>query len=103
MSYLKVNVPALTAKAKQVEDSITNIHTAYINIRSIVNKSPKYWQGDASDMHMSMFEDIEERYTNAHKDLCDAPNDMNTIAGNYETVENTIAEELFTLPSDLLQ
>lgn len=102
MSSLKVDAALLTAKAKQVQDSITNIHTAYINIRSIVNRCPKYWQGDASDKHTAMFDDIEEKYANAYKELCGAPDDMNTIAGNYVEVENALVEELFSLPSDII-
>lgn len=102
MGTMKVEVEALTGLAKEMQDAITKIDKSYRNIKSIVEKSPRYWQGDASTKHVEMIEKINSTYTALYTDLCKAPNDMNTAAGNYEAVENAIAEELFALPADVM-
>ncbi len=102
MNAMKVEVEALTSMASNMQDAITKIDKSYKNIKSIVEKSPRYWQGDASTKHVEMLEKVNTAYSALYTDLSKAPNDMNKAAGNYEAVESTIAEELFTLPSNVM-
>ncbi len=102
MSTMKVNVPGLTREVNHLQEIFSNINIAFKDIKSVVDKSQKYWQGDVSDKHMTMFEDIEKNYSVLYKEMCEIPKDINIMIGNYEQVEKNLQEAVVTLPTDIM-
>ena len=99
---LKVDAKELVSIANKMQGEITKLNAAYMKIDQIVNRSQRYWQGEASDNHISKNESIKDEYAAVYKELAKEPSNLYKIAGVYEEVEAATTEISMSLPTDVI-
>lgn len=99
---LKVDAQELVTIANRMQDQISNMNSAYIKIDQIVNRSQRYWQGEASDNHIRKNDDIKADYTKVYTELAKEPSNLYKIAGVYKEAEETTTDISMSLPVDVI-
>ncbi len=99
---LRVDAKELVAVANKMQEEIKKLHDAFKKIDRIVSNSQKYWQGEASDNHISKRDAIRDEYMVVYKELAKEPSNLYKIAGVYEEVEAATTEISMSLPTDVI-
>ena len=99
---LRVDSQELASIAGRLQEDISKLNNAYTKIEQIVNKSQRYWQGEASDNHVRKNDDIKADYTKVYTELAKEPSNLYKIAGVYEQAEEATTEISMSLPIEVI-
>lgn len=102
MEFVKVDAKELASIATRIQGNIVAINDAYKNIDMIVGRSQRYWQGEASNKHVSKNDSIKADYFDVYKRLVEEPSKLYKIAGVYEKTEVATTEITMSLPTEVL-
>ena len=98
---IKVNPDVLKSQAEAVTSLIGEMENSWSDVLSVVSRSKSYWEGDASDLHVSFCEKIREPVENAIRRLKEQPKDLLQMAGIYEESEKSAEESAESLPTSI--
>lgn len=99
---LKVSPDALKKKSGEITNDISAIEKDFEKIDQYVTGTKKYWEGDASEVHIKGYNKMKEDFKTIIKRLKEHPKDLETMAGIYEETENTLKTIAEALPTDVL-
>lgn len=98
----KVTPETLTAKSTEVANKVTAMRQHFEELKTAVEKTSKYWIGEAGDMHRSLYQELEDDTEEILNRLSEHPVDLVTIAQQYTDVELKIQQDIQELPGDIL-
>lgn len=98
----KVTPEILTEKSSEVAGKVTSMRQHFEELKAVVDKTSKYWIGEAGEMHRSMYRDLEDDIEEILKRLGEHPVDLVAIAQKYSDVELKIQQEIQELPGDII-
>lgn len=98
----KVTPETLTAKSSEVANKVAAMRQHFGELKAAVEKTSKYWIGEAGDMHRALYQDLEDDTEEILRRLSEHPVDLVTIAQQYADVELKIQQEIQELPGDIL-
>ena len=99
---LKVSPEELKKKSGEITKEINAIEKDFEKIDQYVTGTKKFWEGDASDVHIKGYNKMKDDFKTIIKRLKEHPKDLETMAGVYEEAENTIKTIATALPTDVL-
>lgn len=99
---LKVKPDVLRSKSAEITQSINLIEKDFQEIDKLITGTKKYWQGDASDMHIQQYQIMKEDFVTIVKRLREHPTDLEKMAGVYQEVEEAIEQMATSLPTDVI-
>lgn len=99
---LKVSPEELKKKAGEITKEISAIEKDFEKIDQYVTGTKKYWEGEASDVHIKGYNKMKDDFKTIIKRLKEHPTDLQTMAGVYEETENAIKTIVTALPTDVL-
>lgn len=99
---LKVKPDELKKKSAEIQKEITDIENDFTKIDEYVTGTKKYWEGEASDVHIKGYNKMKDDFKTIVKRLKEHPKDLETMAGIYEETENSIKEAVSSLPIDVI-
>lgn len=89
----------LERKADEFTKAITAMDQAFEGIRSMVNETSGYWEGEAGDSCRSMFFEEQEEILRIIERLRDHPAHLLQIAGLVKSNEQRLTEASAGLPT----
>lgn len=99
---LKVTPDVLTQMASDIEKQISDIQTQFDEIDTEINKTRGYWEGEASDEHLSRYEKMKDSWETAVKRLSEHPDKLLRMAGIYREKEAAALEKAQALQADVI-
>ena len=99
---LKVSPDELKKKSGEITKDINAIEKDFDDIDRYITGTKRYWEGDASDVHIKGYNKMKEDFKTIIKRLKEHPTDLETMAGVYEETESTIQTIAAALPTDVL-
>ncbi len=99
---LKVSPEELKKKAGEITKEINAIEKDFEKIDQYVTGTKKFWEGDASDVHIKGYNKMKDDFKTIIKRLKEHPTDLQTMAGVYEETETTIKTIAAALPTDVI-
>ena len=99
---LKVTPEVLTSKSTEVANRVNKMKTYFNDLKTLMEKTSAYWEGEAGDKHRQMYKDLLDEVDEILRRLGEHPVDLVTIAQKYSDVELKIQEEIQSLPGDIL-
>ncbi len=100
---LLVTPEILHQKATDVENYVRVMQQRFETMKTLVEKSSGYWEGDAGDMHRKNYEEQLENIEFVLKRLNEHPIDLRAIAQKYSETELKVEETIIqALPGDVL-
>ncbi len=95
---LLVTPEILNQKASDVEKKVANMRRRFENMKTLVEKSKGYWEGEAGDQHRQNYSDQADSIEMVLKRLGEHPGDLRSIAQTYSAselkIESAIIQEL---------
>ncbi len=101
MVSLRVTPEELRTVAGDITAEVHSIKTCLRNIDSEVTDTQSYWRGDASEKHISNYQEMKPNIDVIVRELEAAPPDLLKIAGLYEETEEINVQLAFELPADI--
>ena len=101
MVSLRVTPEELRNVADEITAEVQSIKTCLRNINSEVTSTQSYWHGDASEKHISNYQEMKPNIDAIVGELETAPSDLLEIAGLYEETEEINVQLAFELPTDI--
>lgn len=98
----KVTPEILTAKSTEAAKSVNAMRKHFEELRRLVDKTGKYWIGEAGDKHREMYYGLEEDIEEILRRLGEHPVDLVAIAQKYSDTELQIQQEIEELPGDVI-
>lgn len=99
---IKASPQALNSGAAEVQKTETKIRNCFFNIEAAVNRSRRYWQGDAAETHRKVYQELKEDTDDVLKRLHEHAADLQAIARTYMEAEESAADQSDDLPSDVI-
>lgn len=99
---IKVTPQELVDKSVEVKGYIDRMTQHFAMLKTLVNKTKSYWQGEGAEVHRKMYEELEPHIDLILKRLGEHPIDLIEIAKNYSDVELKIQNIIETLPGDVI-
>lgn len=100
---LLVTPEILHQKAAEVEKYVKIMQQRFDNMKTLVEKSSGYWEGDAGDMHRKNYGEQKEDIEGVLKRMNEHPVDLRVIAQKYSETELKVEEVIIqALPGDVL-
>lgn len=97
----KVTPEELISKAQTVQSLGNKIQNDFMKIEDVMNKTSRYWIGEAGEAHRKKYNDQKEDIHRMMIRLLEHPDDLLRISGNYTTAEETNVNTAQGLPSDI--
>lgn len=101
MVTVKVTPEELKGLSSEMTSEVENIKACFRNIDEVVDGTQRYWRGDASDQHISKYQEMKPDVERVLEKLEYAPKDLLKIAGLYEEVEEVNSQLVESLPVDV--
>lgn len=98
----RVTPEELNGKAAQVQQLVNEMRARFDSLDEKVASSRSFWRGDAADGYREQYAALTDDTERLLAALEQYAVKLNTIAGNYTQAENTVQEELDTLPADVI-
>lgn len=98
----KVTPETLNAKASEISTLIYNLSKDFDSAKNRVDASAGYWQGEAATAYRNRYNTGTAEVALLLSTLRSYVTKLNTIAGNYTQTEQTLTEQLGTLPPDVI-
>lgn len=99
---LRVSPEAMRQQALQIQTDVNSIRQQLQYIGDIVLRSTAYWEGEASNSHISSYNsEIKSRCEEVLRRLYEQPDDLLRMAGIYETTEKEDTEHIMSLPQNI--
>lgn len=100
---LLVTPEVLNRKAGEVEKNVANMRQRFENMKTLVEKSRGYWNGEAGEQHRQNYVDQEASIDTVLRRLGEHPGDLRNIAQTYTIAELKIEESIIQeLPGNVL-
>lgn len=99
---LKVTPDQLKKKSGEIQKEIVAIENDFTKIDGYITGTKKYWEGEASGVHIKGYNKMKDDLNTIIKRLKEHPKDLEVMAGVYEETENTIKTIASALPTDVL-
>lgn len=101
MTTLKVTPEQMQSLSGEMRAEISDIKTTLSLIEREMSGMQVYWRGDASDKHVVNYQEVLTKGQTLIANLTTAPDDLLKIAGLYVETEDTIQQQVATLPVDI--
>lgn len=99
---LKVSPETMKQQAVKIQADVNSIRQQLQSIGDVVLHSTVYWEGEASDSHISSYNsEIKSRCEEILRRLYEQPDDLLRMAGIYETTEKEDTEHIMSLPQSI--
>lgn len=106
MSYkdvvIKVTPEELYAKSDDIRHSTESMNKRFQNMKNIVKRSSSYWEGEAKNSYVSVYESFQEEIQETIARLTEHVEDLNKMAGVYQSAEKEAQEIAASLPDDVI-
>lgn len=99
---LKVSTEEMLHRSDAIKESVNSIRVQFEEIEKRVRHTSGYWEGEASELHMTRFNKIKESCDEIVKRLSEHPDDLLKMAGIYNESENTSVENANSLQSNVI-
>ena len=99
---LKVTPDVLRRQADEVENLVKGVRVKFDSIKGIMDKTKGHWIGTGGDAHRTAYESGKEELEEIIKRLLEHPADLRTMAGVYDSAENSIVASVQSLPTDAI-
>lgn len=100
---IKVSTEVLINKADAVSDSIRKMEECFNEMEDIIRRTNGYWIGEAGDKHRQLYSDEIPNIEEMMRRLKEHPRDLNIIAQNYMTTEQSVTEIANALAGDVIE
>ncbi|MBR0373658.1 MAG: WXG100 family type VII secretion target [Mogibacterium sp.] len=97
---IKVTPEVLKAQSNQVMDDLRKIERSWQEIGRLIDGSRGYWQGEASDAHVSIYNELKGDGDRIVQRLKENPIKLQQMAGIYDATEQEAKGLSNQLPSD---
>lgn len=98
---LLVTPEELINASQQFSNSASQVNSITNQMLSIVRGMSSMWQGEANTAYTNKFNSLEDDMTKIYKMITEHSNDLNEMARNYQTAEQTNVETSSALQSDI--
>ena len=99
---LKVTPETLEKMSGDIQNKIQQIKSQFHEIESEINRTPEYWEGNASEVRKKQFDTLKPEMQEALDRLQRRPEELLKMAGLYQTTENTSKEATMSLSEDVI-
>lgn len=89
---IKVSPETLMEKAEEVREQAVRLQDDFRQLEEIISRTEGYWQGEAGDLHRSMYKGRKDQISSTLKRLQDFPTDLEKMAGVYSRAETENTE-----------
>lgn len=99
---LKVSTQQMKQTADSTRAMLNSLKSDFEEIERSVNRTKQYWEGKAAEHYRTTFEQNKETVSEAIARLNEEIEDLQKMAGVYESAENVNTTYASDLPSDVL-
>ncbi|MDO4634026.1 MAG: WXG100 family type VII secretion target [Eubacteriales bacterium] len=99
---LKVTPEVLTQMSGEIEKELNDIESQFQSLETEINRTRAYWEGEASDMHKSKYDDMKDEIAESLKRLKDHPTNLLKMAGIYTQTEQEATQAAQSLLGDVI-
>ena len=99
---IKVSPETMLNQAERIKGSVNNIEKLFASIDGRVYGSQTYWEGSASNTHITKYNKIHENCRDIIRRLSEHPNDLMKMAGLYQNTETQAKESAGSLAGNIL-
>lgn len=99
---IKVSPDVMLRQAATVKNSVSSINRMFESIAQRVARSQTYWEGSASNLHITKFNKIKENCHDITRRLSEHPDDLTKMAGIYKKTETNAQRSANSLSSNIL-
>lgn len=100
---LKVSPEVLKSQASEITKEINTIERQWSNLKSTVQRSKSYWEGDASQTHQKFITQINNDVEKVLRRLKEHPKDLLQMAKLYNEAEEKAKQLAGKLPEDIIK
>lgn len=100
---LKVSPDILKSQAAQITKEINAIERQWSNLKSTVQRSKSYWEGDASNTHQKFITQSNNDVDKVLRRLKEHPKDLLQMAKLYNEAEEKAKQMAGKLPEDIIK
>ncbi len=98
---IRVNTEVLKNQSDQVMSDLDRIEKSWQEIGRIIKGSKGYWEGDASEAHVRVYEEMKDDAEKVLKRLKENPVKLQQMAGIYVEAETQNKAVSGQLPNDV--
>lgn len=99
---LVVQPENLTTQASDVSNKISTLKGLFDSMKTNVNKTAGYWIGDGGDAHRRLYQEQQSKIEEIISTLSERVSELNQMATNYTSNEQTATGEAAQLPTDVI-
>lgn len=100
---LKVSPEVLKSQASEITKEINTIERQWINLKSTVQRSKSYWEGDAGSTHQKFITQMNNDVEKVLRRLKEHPKDLLQMAKLYNEAEEKAKQLARKLPEDIIK
>lgn len=100
---LKVSPETLKAKSTKISTEISALESEMQGLKSIIDASMGYWEGDASNKHQNFFKEVAPDMNKVLNRLKEHPTELLKMAELYDKAEADIITKVVMLSSNVIQ
>ena len=89
-------------QAETIKGSVKNIKKMFESIEKRVSGSQTYWEGSASNAHITKYNKIKENCRDIIRRLSEHPKDLMKMSGLYKGTETEAQEDANSLAGNIL-
>lgn len=99
---IKVSPETMLKQAESIKGNVKNIEKLFTSIEERVFGSRTYWEGSASNTHITRYNKIQENCRDIIRRLSEHPEDLLKMAGLYQETETQAKESAESLAGNIL-
>lgn len=99
---IRVSPQVLVTQAEEVKNLASDMKERFERIGELIDKTAGYWIGEAGELHRNMYYEQRDNITLMLGRLSEHPENLISIARNYEMGESKNAQAANVLPADVL-
>lgn len=100
---IKVSPDVLVSKASEVENKIGKMRQLFSNIKTSMERTTSYWEGEAGDLHRKQYLDRQDEIDKMLKNLQERVSELNQLAANYTSAESKNLSAASSLATNVIQ
>lgn len=97
-----VDTLVMKSKADEVRTLGNKVKQEFQTMSDLISKTSSYWIGEAGDLHRKLYNDHKDDIDQMIRRILEHPTDLEAMAGNYETAENTNVNTAQLLNADII-
>ncbi len=100
---IKVSPDILIAKADEVESGISRMRQLFSNVKSSIDRTASYWEGEAGDLHRRAYLKRQAEVEEMLKKLRQRVNELEQLAASYTDAERANTSAANALATNVIQ